>query len=93
MTTVKGRADAPAGCKMRGGWLRGGGFGLAGPDASTEDEVQRLLGTPFEHIQIERLANQILPPWCWISLLCWRWAISLIWREMNFGSRASASLT
>jgi hypothetical protein len=34
-----------------------GNFGLAGPDASTEEEVDRLLGDPFEHVQIERRAQ------------------------------------
>jgi hypothetical protein len=37
-----------------------GSFGLAGPDASTEEEVERLLGNPFEHIQIERRAESYI---------------------------------
>jgi hypothetical protein len=35
-------------------------FGLAGPNASTEEEVGQLLGGPFEHIQIERRAESYI---------------------------------
>jgi hypothetical protein len=37
-----------------------GSLGLAGPDASTEEEVERLLGNPFEHIQMERRAESYI---------------------------------
>ena len=36
------------------------GRGLAGPDASSEEEVEYLLGDPFEHVKIERRAESYI---------------------------------
>jgi hypothetical protein len=36
------------------------GLGLAAPDSSPEEEVDRLLGDPFEHIQIDRRAKSYI---------------------------------
>lgn len=37
-----------------------GNRGLAGPDASVEEEVEQLLGGPFEHVLIERRADSYI---------------------------------
>jgi hypothetical protein len=38
----------------------GDSFGLAGPTAEPEEEVNYLLGTPFEHVQLQRRSESLV---------------------------------
>lgn len=47
-------------------------LGLAPTDSSPEEERDRLLGDPFEHVQIDRRAQS------YIATVCWIWRLSLL---------------